>query len=126
MSLGNSWRNLADAHGTVALSIQRFNSEKGSNDLLIVDYSPLRTTNNLDILSKEIIQISSKYNESISSIEDTNIQTLGFSNYEISLTEHAIWTIPVTGLVFNFIDRKAAKILAQELADKYIHGVSPI
>jgi len=79
----------------------------------------------LDTLSKEILEISSKYNESISSIEDTNIQTLGFSNYEISLTEHAIWTIPVTGLVFNFIDRKVAKILAQELADKYVNGISP-
>ena len=77
----------------------------------------------MDLLSKEILQTSSKYNESISSIEDTNMQTLGFSNYEISLTEHAIWTIPVTGLIFNFIDRKAAKILAQELADKYIHGI---
>ena len=116
--LANSWRNWADATGCLAISIQRSNDDKGPADSLIVDFSPLRTTINLDLLSKEIQGLASKY-DSISSIEDTNMQTTGFSNYEISLIEHAIWTIPVTGVFITFKNRKDAKLLAQEIADKY-------
>lgn len=103
----------------IAISIQKYSDEKGSCDILTLDFSPLRTQIGIDEFSKELLDITSKYNESIMSIEDTNIQTLGFANYEISLTDYAIWTIPVTGIVIKFTDRKGAKILAQEVASKY-------
>ena len=112
-------RNYADANAILAISIQKFNNDKGPADVLIIDFSPLRTMLDLDVLSKEIIEMSSKFNDSISSVDDKSMQTTGFSNYEISLTEHAIWTIPVTGVFITFNSRKDAKLLAQEIADKY-------
>jgi len=75
----------------------------------------------LNELSQEIIKIANKYNEYIYNIEDTNIQILGFTNYEISLNDHAIWTIPVTGVKITFKDRKECKQLANELTTSFFN-----
>ena len=125
--LANIYRNYCDATAIPCISIIRGVGvgEESMDDQVIVDFSPLRTSD-VQEQAKVCIEQAQAF-ESISNVEDnSNVDQLGWdmTNIETVMLDEAIWRIPVYSVVASFSSRADCKKYAEAIAGKFANVVS--
>jgi len=114
--LANLYRLYCDATEIVAISVRRGLQPDGAAvDEVVVDFSPLRTTNVLDLA--DAVKREASLLPSLIGIQDfSSVDLLGWANEEVNLEEDTIWRIPALVIVGTFTERKDSRSLAETCA----------
>jgi len=139
--LANIYRNYCDAIGIPCISVFRSILLSGAStnssdcllnkpdpativDKVIIDFSPLRTTE-VENIAKECITHSSQYSSRLGIDDSSDVSKLGWSNIDMAelMNNEAIWKIPVFCVSAVFSSRAESKAFAESIANKYCYDL---
>lgn len=113
--LANIYRNYCDAVGVPSISIMRGIGNTDLSDRVIVDFSPLRKKNVTSLVAI-CEEEASKYTSKVSSVDNSNLDSLGWENLDRVFEEEPIWRIPVLSYEVTFSVRSDSKKFAEAIA----------
>ena len=108
--------NLDNKSFNLFKSIMRGIGNTDLSDRVIVDFSPLREK---DVASLVAIcdEESLKYTGKVTSVDNSNLDSLGWGNMDRVFEEEPIWRIPVFSYEVTFSVRSDSKKFAEAIAD---------
>lgn len=119
--LANIYRNYCDAVGVPSINVVRAIGVGELVDQVIVDFSPLRTTE-VQQMAAEMIDMAKTYN-SFQTVNDcSDPKKLGWEAIDSMLENDVIWRVPVFSIVAAFGVRAEARRFAEAVAMKYANG----
>ena len=104
-------------------SIMRGIGNTDLSDRVIVDFSPLREKNVTSLVAI-CDEEASKYSGKVSSIDNSNLDNLGWGDMGKVFEEEPIWRIPVFSYEVTFSVRSDSKKFAEAIADTLAGGTT--
>jgi hypothetical protein len=121
--LANIYRNYCDAVAVPCISITRAIGINENVDHVIVDFSPLRTTD-IRTVAQECLDLAKSFPSAIHMNDYSDASSLGWESLNQLLVAEPIWRIPVFSITVGFNQRSDAKRYAEQLATQYANGQS--
>jgi hypothetical protein len=119
--LANIYRNYCDAVDIPCISIVRAIGIDANVDHVIVDFSPLRSSD-IQPLATSCIEHAKSFTSMVEYVDNSDIEKLGWGSLEQVLGGEPIWRVPVLALVVGFSLRSDSKRFAEYVAVKYAKG----
>ena len=117
--LANIYRQFCDSMGIPCISIcQGLGSGEVLEDTVVIDFSPLRSTDFKQIIDNCHRELETGGYASVSNVDDRT-DFSSFEGLETSFAEEAIFRIPMLSITVSFRDRAEAKKYAESVAAKF-------
>lgn len=119
--LANIYRQFCDAQDILCVTVSR-GIGNPPMDEVIIDFSPLRKKDVASIALDCIAEAAAMASFQ-STVDNSNVDTLGWDNAEQLLEEEVIWRIPVFSVVSTFSERADSRQFAEVIAHRYANGL---
>lgn len=120
--LANIYRQFCDSQDVLCVTVSR-GIGNPPVDEVIVDFSPLRRKDIKDIAAVCISE-ASELPSHTATVDNSDVDLLGWDNAEQLFDEEVIWRIPVFSVVSTFSDRSDSRHYAEVIAQKFANGVA--
>lgn len=119
--LANIYRQFCDSVDILCVTVSR-GVGNPPMDEVIIDFSPLRKKD-VALIAADCVKEAAAMPSFQSSVDNSNVDLLGWDNAEKFLEEEVIWRIPVFSVVSTFTERADSRQFAQTIAQRYADGL---